>query len=1236
MKYGDLIQFEPIETVVQLRNADQLEAAKQLVATYVISDEMAEKITSLVIPDLQFDKPADNKGLMIVGNYGTGKSHLMSVLSAFAEDESAVSLIRNESVATASRRIAGKFDVIRTEIGAVTMPLREILVAEIEEHLAKRGIRYSFPLASTIANNKRAFEDMMSRFQAKYPDKGLLVVVDELLDYLRSRKDQELVLDLNFLREIGEVCKDLRFRFMAGIQEAIFDSPRFSFVADSVRRVKDRFEQLLIARSDVKYVVAERLLRKSADQHAKIRAYLLPFAKFYSNMNERMDEFVRLFPVHPDYVDTFERVTAVEKREVLKSLSIAMRKRLNDTVPANEPGLIAYDSYWSTLRENPSFRAVPDIRQVIDCSQVLESRIDGAFGIKYAKPMARRIIHALSVHRLTTGDIYAPLGPTPTELRDSLCLFQPEVAAMGGDGADDLLTHVESVLLEVKKMVSGQFISQNADNGQWYLDLKKTEDYDALIDKRAETLDSAQLDRYYYEALKRVMECTDQTYVSGYRIWEHELEWAEKKVARRGYLFFGAPNERSTAVPPRDFYLYFIQPNDPPRYQDERKTDEVFFKLTGADDAFRSTVRSYAAALNLASTSSGNPKDTYEKKATGFLRELVKWLQEHMTTAFEVTHQGKSKPLLAWVKGKSLGSGGRINVRDVVNTVGSVSLAAHFEELAPGYPTFPVLITTASRDLATQDALRAIAGGQRTKQGAAVLDALDLFDGDRLEPTRSKYATQIVETLKKKGHGQVVNRAELISDVHGVEYFAPDRFRLEPEWVVVLLASLVHSGDIVLAVPGRKFDATNLAALAATPLDELIAFKHIERPKDWNLPALKALFELLGQPAGLAQALTQGGEAAGGAVQTLASESRKLVERMVQAEQALQTGLKLFARNLLSPEDSESLRAKMADTKQFLESLQAYTNAGQLKNFRYEAHEVSARRDGLEALKQIEALQTVTSDLGPLASYLSIAETSLPSDHAWVKKVQGARADLLASMGDPAKREAISFRQKAVLSELKREYVTLYTAAHARARLDSKGDRTKAHLLRDPRLGQLQKLSTIDLMPRQQLSDFQNRLASLQSCFALTQQDLDASPVCPHCNFRLVSEEDRSSTQLLKAFEVELDRMYDSWTKTLLNNLEDPTTQQNLALLKPAARKIIDAFLKSRTLPDEVSREFIAALQEVLSGLTRVSVSADDIKGALLSGGSPATIPELKNRFEDYLVQIAKGKDPVKVRVVIE
>ena len=73
------------------------------------------------------------------------------------------------------------------------------------------------------------------------------------MDYLRSRSDQPLILDLGFLRELGEVCKDLRFRFVAGVQEAIFESGRFAHVADSIRRVKDRFQQVRIASTDVKY-----------------------------------------------------------------------------------------------------------------------------------------------------------------------------------------------------------------------------------------------------------------------------------------------------------------------------------------------------------------------------------------------------------------------------------------------------------------------------------------------------------------------------------------------------------------------------------------------------------------------------------------------------------------------------------------------------------------------------------------------------------------------------------------------------------------------------------------------------------------------------------------------------------------------------------------------------------------------------------------------------------------------
>lgn len=1240
MKYSDLIQFEPIETVVQLRDSERAASAKQLVKTYVISNEMADRLTNVVFPSLQIDQPADNKGLLVVGNYGTGKSHVMSVIASVAENAELAHEMRNQAVAKAADRIAGKFKVVRTEIGATTMSLRDILIAELEERLGGLGVDYSFPQVSAIPSHKSAFQDMMSVFHKKYPAHGLLLVVDELLDFLRSRRDQELVLDLTFLREIGEVSKELKFRFVAGVQEAIFDNPRFSFVADSVRRVKDRFEQVLIARKDVQFVVAERLLRKTAEQQILIQDYLTPFAKCYGEMNERMDEFVRMFPVHPDYVSVFERITAVEKREVLKTLSLAMKRRLSDEVPREHPGIIAYDSYWTTLRENPSFRAVPDIRAVIDCSQVLASRVNQAFTLPRFKPLALRIIDALSVHRLTTGDIYAPIGATAAELRDSLCLYQPGIEALGGDPSQDLLSQVETVLREIRKTVNGQFISANAENHQYYLDLKKDVDYDALIDKRAESLEEAQLDRYYYEALKRVMECADQSYVSGYRIWEHELDWIEHKAPRQGYLFFGAPNERSTAVPPKDFYLYFIQPFEPPRYHDDKKPDEVFFQFSAMDDAFRASLTRYAAALDLASTSSGNARETYESKSSGSLRELVKWLQEHMTEAFEVTYQGKSKPLVGWVKGKLRGgSGSAPNVRDIVNTVSSVCLGPYFADRSPNYPIFPVLITGLNRSQAAQDAIRGVAGPSRTKQAAAVLDALELLDGERLDPYRSKYANHLLDLLRKKGRGQVVNRAEILQEDHGVEYMAPEKFRLEPEWLAVLLAALVQSGDVVVAVPGKKFDATNFAQFAALKVDEIVGFKHIELPKDWNVPGLKALFELLGLETGLAQVVTQGGERADDAVQKLQNECAGRVQKIVMAQQYLQHGLSFWGKNLLSEAAAGKFKKNLDRTKTFLESLQAYSTPGKLKNFHDGSQEVQSHRAGLDALEEIVSLQNLVTELQPIASYLSNAEAVYPGDHPWVRKMQVARDELSAEIVDPEKRRGPSFRQQASrkLASLRKDYIGSYLTLHTRARLGAKDDRRKAELFRDPRLAQLQKLSTIDLMPHQQLMDLQGRLAGLKSCFALTELELESSPICPHCSLKPVAEPaGPPASAVLSGFDEELEKLHNSWTQALVSNLKDPTTQQNLGLLKASQRKLVELFLKSLELPDPLSQDFLYAVKEALSGLLRVVIKIDDLKAALMNGGSPATLKDLQKRFEDYLIEIAKGKEPSKVRIILE
>ena len=212
MKYSELISFNPIEDIIQLTSSGDANKAREYVKTYVMSDAMAENLQAPVIDQLQMDEVIDNHGVLVVGNYGTGKSHLMSVISAIASDADNLQYLQNKKFAEAMKPVAGKFEVLRIEIGGVTMSLREILFSFIQDDFDNRGIDFVTPDFSTVRDNKQLIKDMMTAFQSKYPDKGYLIVVDEFLSYLTSRNEREIVLDLEFFRALGEMCSKSKLR----------------------------------------------------------------------------------------------------------------------------------------------------------------------------------------------------------------------------------------------------------------------------------------------------------------------------------------------------------------------------------------------------------------------------------------------------------------------------------------------------------------------------------------------------------------------------------------------------------------------------------------------------------------------------------------------------------------------------------------------------------------------------------------------------------------------------------------------------------------------------------------------------------------------------------------------------------------------------------------------------------------------------------------------------------------
>jgi len=1228
MRYDELFEFEPIETVIQVNEADSHDRALELVRTFVISDRMADALTSVVLPNLQFDEPADNKGVLVVGNYGTGKSHLMSVISALCQYGDASAGVSNAAVAEAAKPLSGRFQVVRTEIGTTKMSLHDILCARLTKALQGLGVDHTFPSVSEVDNSKDSLTEMMAKFTKAHPDQGLLLVVDELLDYLRSRDDQALVLDLTFLRELGEVCKWSRFRIVAGLQESLFDNPRFQYVASNVGRVKDRFEQVRIVRDDVACVVSERLLRKSADRRARIEEHLKQFTPLYDGMAERMDEFVSLFPVHPTYLDVFERLAIAEKREVLKTVSAEMKRLIGQEVPADETGLVSYDSYWEHLRGNPALQAVPEVHEVVAKGEVLENRIQTAFTRPQYRPLALRICHGLAVQRLATDDIHARIGPTAEELRDGLCLNQPH---MPESNSDFLGTMVATCLHEILLTMSGQYISHNPDNNQYYLDLRKDIDYDAKVEERAATLSEQQLDRYYFDALTQVMECSDQPpYVPGHKIWAHELEWLDHRVTRRGYLFFGAPNERSTAHPPRDFYLYFLQPFKPPAYTDDKLAEEVFLTLKRPDKDSLDRLKLYAGARELAMQASAAARRVYEDKASEQLKHLTKWLRENMLTAYEVTHQGASRKLAEVLKGQKTG---QMAVRDAVNLAGSVCLAACFEERYPGYPVFPSTVTVTSLPPVAQETIRYLVGGQGTTLALGVLDALELIDDGKIRPRASHYAQAVLQKLEAVEANQVVNRKDLMAKEGTFERDAA--YRLEPELLVVVLLGLVYNGDIVLSLPGKKLDAASLPEAAQMSVEDLCGFKHIERPKDPPVGVLCDLFGLLG----LQEGLVRDPNTRELAVQQLQSKRAQLVEGLVQTKQQVQAGYPWWGGALLTEEQQTEQGQRLGELQVFLERLQPFNTPGKLRNFPFTTADVQAQTANLALLQDLESLKDLLDELAPLATYLSTAQEVLPQDDPWCDQVADVRNEWRPKLTDAAARTASDFRGKVTkaLSRARQDYVKRYMELHQRSRLGVSDDAKKAKLLSDPRLTNLGRLASVSLLPHANLTTLQTRIAGLRSCLALVNTDLNAIPVCPHCSFRPAQEDTvGNAAVVLSQMDEAVDRLAEEWTRSLLENLADPTAQQSIGLLTGKQKKAVQGFIGEGALPATVSNELAQGIQNALSGLEPVAVTPDALVEALADVGAPCTVDQFRTRFDEFVQELTKGKDPSKLRIVVQ
>lgn len=1224
MRYRDLITFEPVESVKQLRAADSADQATEDVRTYIISGKMREQLTDVVLPNLRFDNPGfDHKGLLLIATYGTGKTHLMSAIAGVAENADLADSLTDSDTAAAAATIAGKFKVVRVEIGAVQMGLRDILTTELTEGLSKLGVNYEFPPLDKITNNKKPLQEMMAAFEAAFPDHGLLLVVDELLDFLRTRKDSEIILDLGFLREMGEFCRDERFRVIAGVQETIFDNPRFAAAQDEVRRVRERFQSFRIAREDIAYVVQRRILSKDAEQKNRIREHLSKFAPAFESLGRDLEAFVDMFPVHPAYLKTFEALTIVEKRRILSSLTEQIRQRLDLDVPDNEPGIICFDAYRAELDADPSNRVIPEIHDVLQRTRVLRDHIERNIEVKADVEPALRIVDALAVHRLTTDDLDAPIGLTVDDLRDDLCLLPPGTPELD---ASFIAGSIETLVQEISKAVAGQFLSINAANGQVYLDLKKDVDYEQQVNERAATLDDHELDGAYYRALEQLLEVSASPYVAGYRIWSYELPWAAKKVNRLGYLFMGTPHERSTAQPPRDFYLYFLQPYAPPAFDDPMNPDEVYLRLELPDDEFTTSLRRYAASLAKARETTSQHRPHFEARSNKHFEEMKTWLRANLSNKLKVTYQGEQKTIAQWLAGVQ---GARKSLKEQLDTIASNALATHFATRYPNYPAFNDQLTSSNRFNAAQSALAQLAG-KETALGRSTLATLQLRDIDEQISDSGPFAAALLETLTAAG-GTAINDTDLLVERDpGVRTWGT--WHLEPLWLVVVGAALTYLGRAELGfASGQKITASNLDDLSRMSQVDLERISYITTPVGVDAAGLTRVATLLDLPPALGQ-----GELTNDTTAAFVTKADAAYASASELKGYVQSVPRLWGEELF--DDPTGRLSKMTSYLDVLADVRTRNNVGKLKRLNLDQNKLDAAAVGKKELARVDELKRVNEQLTPVIRYLEDAGNVLGANDPFAEAAEQVRTELRDVLRATAldKNAAASARQAA--EDLRTQYRAYAVERHTAERLPASGDTEKQALVNGPAWADLTKLSTVELLPSGQFGDLDHRLVGLVACKQFSPSDYDAGYTCPHCSFRPTPNAGETAQQRLKAVGAKVGELRNDWVATLRDSVSAPEISEQLTFLGPEERNRVATLVQDKLSVGDVTIDLVVVVKQLLNKFEIVHVTPAELVDALFPSGRATTVQDAAKSFEGWLkATTAKaGGDPASVRLVVD
>jgi len=1195
-KIKDLVTFSKIKEVIDI---DALGDKKKLVENYLISSAMEDYLVQL-LKDIEKDT---HKAAQVVGGYGSGKSHLLAFIISILSDPKLRSSIQNKNVREESEKIDRDFVVIHWELQPNDVELSEYFYDQVETQL-ENNYNISFKLKTDgVPDHKKNIRDILEKIKKNNPKRGLVVIFDEISDFLKQKTREKIRRDMGFLRILGQVAQESDFMFIGAMQEHIFSNLKYVDEAESFARVSERFQILTIKREDIKRVISQRVLHKSEEQKIELESALSSYVKYYPMVQSNIDDYIDLFPVHPYVIQTFSELPYFEKRGVIQFTMQEVERVLNEDFPS----LITFDRIFDEIASKHTIKHLENVSPIVEAVTTLDTKID--LLDDRDKDTARKLIKALAILKLLGKSTNN--GATAQELANEL-LYLPQNKNI--DARDEIVL----VLDRLRRVTDGRSISKT-DDGYYFLDLESGPDYDQMIARKSDNLPENALDDEILAILKDQLSLTANG-VPG--VFDDTCGWRSKRSFRNGQFIYET-GKGEVAARKGDYQIVFVSPfcvNN--RYIASSSCIIIEGRLSSEATE---ELKKVAAANEL--LKENIQRSIIQRKYVGLKKQFTEmFVQSYLDNG--MVNKGSEKKSIKLMISREFA-----NFDELFADMKPELFDEYFTLTYPKHPRFS---QTISRDNILGEFSRAMrdlidrSGVQGTvSTTTALINAIDLLDDNKnLSTSKSEVAFLILKVAKENA-GKNVAIKEIL------DHYRASPYGYDPIITEFIIGVLTFNGEIALKAKGGKtISSSDIDDVFKGGLEAFENILYLTLESDFDIQPIITLFTTLGIDSDTVKKMRVSAKR-NEAIQEFRAKYLEIKEQISVIDTKLAT-MSLSACGILN---IETLKIKHEKVKAGfpLDDFEKVKTPNDLKRIIYDLDRITEIGNSLKLLNQIYRFYNIyTSDIEKEANYILEVQKVLkecPSPLS-LNDVENEITLAFALLKDSDKILLSENHNLArgKLQQAQRKYKAAYYKAHEKY-VGDKVDWSQLTGIRDSQeYQQLRILKNIVLLDRLRFSKVEDEITvmSQMHCRDFKVGTLDTKVICPKCNFPEGWEELDVGTRI-EHVKSEITAIHSEWERTVLAELNN--YHDNVNLLNSAEQKLINSVVKSGKLPSPITESLVIAFNNLFKELELIEINEKMLVGALFSDSQVMDYLTFDNRLKAFKDSLVKGKDLDKVRI---